>query len=144
MWESATLRDMFSRGLVMDFFEDVEGQEESLQAVTIQIIEKVDEALGNFDAVPAAPMREAMLLVGLLLTQEYTWNPNNDILVSHLIGTLMHGSFRAHKDGVRQYSQGSWDRIEEIHEIWQRRFDRAICKAIVIFQRLTEAGIERL
>ena len=49
----------------------------------------------------------------MYVVEKYAWMSTDDLNITRIIDLLITNSFRAHKDGVFEYQNGSWDYIEE-------------------------------
>ena len=117
----------------LNVYEDIEAEPETIQTVATRLLHNFSLTIRTWNQQPTEKMRRALLVVALCVGGEMEWDHQNDALITQLVALIHGDKFRAHPDGAYAYSQGSFDRMEEFHEVYLRSFQDAVSRSKALF-----------
>ena len=125
-WEPESFAKLAQRRIGVAIQREVCEEEASMKDLLEDILTKTAEQLETWLSVPTSLEKDALKIVALYVQDKLMWMVTNDILFTRIAALLMGKQFRAHSEGVFQYRNGAFWRVEELPEVTMRRCERAL------------------
>ena len=125
---------MAKRRQVLHVNPDIETEEDGMMATLDQIFSKVDATIAYWNPQPTEDERKSFIICGLYILDETLWSPSNDLVATRLLAVSVGWKYLAHPDGVYNYRQGAFSRVEELTECAMRHCVKILMQAAKIFR----------
>ena len=138
MLECAEFTELLQTDIALEIEPDIVPRDSTFADDNAACRTKMRNTIAVWDP-PATPLVEhALRIVGLYVDTKFVWHASNDILMTRIIDLLFQEEFRAHPEGVFQYVDGHWSRIQEFNYRTARRLEKVLGCASFFFKALIE------
>ena len=142
-WETDLFKKLRSRRDDFEFAREVESEGESLLQVSRRVRQKVNEFVSSLNPPPSLKDIDAIMIIVLYVSERFSWQATNDVVVALIASAVLQDQLRAHDDGVVLYRQGAYQQCQGLRTQDMTRIEEALQNGAAGFKMLMDAKIER-
>ena len=142
-WEPACFSEWIERGPRTQFRTQARPIARTLLTRTGDLLERLEETLGQWATPPPEIARNPLKIVALFLESDVNWDPKSDVLIARILGVLFSKDLRCHSTGVYEYDHGAWLRAEELSIEKILEAELVLTRAQVLFNALSQGQVQR-
>lgn len=142
-WEPPVFKDLIGNELEINVVPDVVSPGESLLLLTERVLKRLDGVMTAWPTQPDVQMKQALGVVALHLEDRVLWASHSNLVLANILGVVLNGQCVAHSDGVYQYTNGFWDRVDEFSGATLREVEMAVNSAALVFRLCAKQNLGR-